>query len=356
MAKALAADAVIFGAVGGPKWDERALSTSGRKRGCCACARTSACSPICGRRSGIRALADASSLKRDLVDGLDILIVRELTGGVYFGEPNAINDLGNGQKRGVDTQVYDTFEIERIARVAFDLARTRRNKVLLGRQAQRHEDRRAVARGGDAGARPSTPTSSSSTCWPTTARMQLVRAPSSTTSSSPTICSATCCPTSRRCSPARSACCRRRRSARRDADRRRQALYEPVHGSAPDIAGKGIANPIAMMRCRFAMALRYSFDLGGRRRPHREGGEGACSTRASAPPTSRRRARRGSRPARWATRCCASSTSSRRRDRTGADLRSAPTRGASSGRGGSEIPPLASYQSNVTSLSAPARS
>ena len=75
------------------------------------------------------ALADASSLKRELVEGLDIMILRELTGGVYFGEPKTITDLGNGQKRAVDTQVYDTYEIERIARVAFELARKRRNKV-----------------------------------------------------------------------------------------------------------------------------------------------------------------------------------------------------------------------------------
>ena len=75
------------------------------------------------------ALADASSLKREAVEGLDIVIVRELTGGVYFGEPKTITDLGNGQKRAIDTQVYDTYEIERIARVAFDLARKRSNKV-----------------------------------------------------------------------------------------------------------------------------------------------------------------------------------------------------------------------------------
>ncbi len=67
------------------------------------------------------ALADASSLKRELVEGLDIMILRELTGGVYFGEPKTITDLGNGQKRAIDTQVYDTYEIERIGRVAFEL-------------------------------------------------------------------------------------------------------------------------------------------------------------------------------------------------------------------------------------------
>src|SRR5207247_4339752 len=75
------------------------------------------------------ALAESSSLKREVVEGLDIMIVRELTGGVYFGEPKTISDLGNGQKRAIDTQVYDTYEIERIARVAFDLARKRRNKL-----------------------------------------------------------------------------------------------------------------------------------------------------------------------------------------------------------------------------------
>src|SRR4029450_919221 len=75
------------------------------------------------------ALADSSSLRRDVVEGLDILIVRELTGGGYFGEPKEIIDLGNAQKRGIDTQVYDTFEIERISGVAFELARTRKNHV-----------------------------------------------------------------------------------------------------------------------------------------------------------------------------------------------------------------------------------
>ena len=104
-------------------------TTSAPRRRCCGCARSSASSPISARRSVYPALADASSLKRELVEGLDILILRELTGGVYFGEPKEIRDLGNGQKRAIDTQVYDTFEIERIARVAFELARTRRNKV-----------------------------------------------------------------------------------------------------------------------------------------------------------------------------------------------------------------------------------
>ena len=128
MEKALAADAVMLGAVGGPKWDgvpydqrpEAGLLRLRKDLELFANLRPAICYP---------ALADASSLKRELVEGLDIMIVRELTGGVYFGEPKTITDLGNGQKRAIDTQVYDTYEIERIAAVAFELARKRRNLV-----------------------------------------------------------------------------------------------------------------------------------------------------------------------------------------------------------------------------------
>ena len=128
MRRASAADAVMLGAVGGPKWDgvpydqrpEAGLLRLRKDLELFANLRPAICYP---------ALADASSLKRDRVDGLDIMIVRELTGGVYFGEPKEIKDLGNGQKRAVDTQVYETYEIERIAAVAFELARLRRNQV-----------------------------------------------------------------------------------------------------------------------------------------------------------------------------------------------------------------------------------
>ena len=147
MAKAMASDAVLFGAVGGPKWDkvpyevrpEAGLLRLRKDLGLFANLRPAICYP---------ALADASSLKREVVEGLDILIVRELTGGVYFGEPKTITDLGNGQKRGIDTQVYETYEIERIARVAFDLAQHAAQQGVLRREAQRDEDRRAVERGG----------------------------------------------------------------------------------------------------------------------------------------------------------------------------------------------------------------
>src|SRR6266702_3752779 len=128
MAKAKAADAILFGAVGGPKWDgvpydvrpEAGLLRLRKELGLFANIRPAICYP---------ALADSSSLKREVVDGLDIIILRELTGGLYFGEPKTIIDLGNGQKRAIDTQVYDTYEIERIARVGFELARKRRNKL-----------------------------------------------------------------------------------------------------------------------------------------------------------------------------------------------------------------------------------
>src|SRR6516162_3440167 len=113
MAKAHGSDAVIFGAVGGPKWDkvaydvrpEAGLLRLRKELGLFANIRPAICYP---------ALADASSLKREVVDGLDIIILRELTGGVYFGEPKTITDLGNGQKRAIDTQVYDTYEIEMV--------------------------------------------------------------------------------------------------------------------------------------------------------------------------------------------------------------------------------------------------
>ena len=128
MDKADAADAVIFGAVGGPKWDsvpyevrpEAGLLRLRKDLQLFANLRPAICYP---------ALADASSLKPEVVEGLDILILRELTGGVYFGEPKEIVTLENGEKRAVDTQLYTTHEIERIARAAFELARARNNKV-----------------------------------------------------------------------------------------------------------------------------------------------------------------------------------------------------------------------------------
>ena len=259
MEKALAADAVLFGAVGGPKWDdvpydvrpEAGLLRLRKDLKLFANLRPAICYP---------ALANASSLKAELVEGLDILIVRELTGGVYFGEPKEIIDLGNGQKRGIDTQVYDTYEIERIAGVAFELARTRGNRVcsmekrnvmksgVLWNQVvtethkRNYSDVKLEHMLADAGG------------------MQLVRAPKQfdvivtdnlfgdmlSDVAAMLTGSLGMLPSASLGAP--------------DVKGQRKALYEPVHGSAPDIAGKGIANPIAMI-ASFAMCLRYSFNM-----------------------------------------------------------------------------------------------
>src|SRR5271163_2606418 len=261
MAKAHAADAVIFGAVGGPKWDkvpfearpEAGLLRLRKDLGLFANIRPAIVYP---------ALAEASSLKRDAVEGLDIIILRELTGGVYFGEPKTITDLGNGQKRAIDTQVYDTYEIERIARIGFELARKRRNKVtsmekrnvmktgVLWHEVvddlhkREYKDVQLEHMLADAGG------------------MQLVRWPKQfdvivTDNLFGDMLSDVAAMLTGSLGMLPSA-------SLGDVDPKtgkRKALYEPVHGSAPDIAGTGAANPIAMIGS-FAMALRYSFGLG----------------------------------------------------------------------------------------------
>src|SRR5262244_3496921 len=259
MAKAHAADAVIFGAVGGPKWDnvpydvrpEAGLLRLRKDLGLFANIRPAICYP---------ALADSSSLKREVVEGLDIIILRELTGGVYFGEPKTITDLGNGQKRAIDTQVYDTYEIERIGRVACELARKRRNKVtsmekrnvmktgvlwnevMTQMHAREFKDVQLEHMLADAGG------------------MQLVRWPKQfdvivTDNLFGDVLSDIAATLTGSLGMLPSA-------SLGEADaktKKRKALYEPVHGSAPDIAGQGVANPIAMI-ASFAMALRYSLN------------------------------------------------------------------------------------------------
>src|SRR6478609_3875331 len=261
MAKALASDAVLFGAVGGPKWDqvpyevrpEAGLLRLRKDLKLFANLRPAICYP---------ALADASSLKPELVEGLDILIVRELTGGVYFGEPKTITDLGNGQKRAIDTQVYDTYEIERIARVAFDLARKRRNKltsmekrnvmksgvlwneVVTQVHAREYRDVTLEHQLADSGG------------------MMLVKAPKQfdvivTDNLFGDMLSDIAAMLTGSLGMLPSA-------SLGEVDvktKKRRSLFEPVHGSAPDITGKGLANPIAMISS-FGMALRYSFDMG----------------------------------------------------------------------------------------------
>src|SRR5579885_3125181 len=254
------ADAVLFGAVGGPKWDgvpyevrpEAGLLRLRKDLQLFANLRPAICYP---------ALADASSLKREIVEGLDIMIVRELTGGVYFGEPKEIIDLGNGQKRGIDTQVYDTYEIERIARVAFDLARKRRNKVTSS-------EKRNVMKSGvlwnevvTALHKREYPDVTLEHQLADALGMQLVRKPKQfdvivTDNLFGDMLSDVAAMLTGSLGMLPSASL----GEVNPKTGKRKALYEPVHGSAPDIAGKGLANPIAMIGS-FGMALRYSFGL-----------------------------------------------------------------------------------------------
>ena len=261
VAKAKAADAVLFGAVGGPQWDkvpyavrpEAGLLRLRKDLGLFANLRPAICYP---------ALADASSLKRELVEGLDIMIVRELTGGVYFGEPKEIVTLEDGQKRAVDTQIYTTSEIERIAKVAFDLARKRGNKV-------HSAEKRNVMKTGVLWNEVVTATHKSYAPEVTlehiladNCAMQLVRNPKQfdvivTDNLFGDVLSdeAAMCTGSLGMLPSASLGAPDAKSGKR------LALYEPVHGSAPDISGKGLANPIATI-ASFGMALRYSCDMG----------------------------------------------------------------------------------------------
>ncbi|NVN05818.1 3-isopropylmalate dehydrogenase [Asaia spathodeae] len=256
VALAKEADAVLFGSVGDPKWSH--VSFDKRPE-----------AAILGLRQELELFAnlrpaqvfaplvDASSLKPELVAGLDIMIVRETVGGIYFGEPRGIETLADGSQRGINTEVYTTSEIERVARVAFELARLRGNHVcsvekcnvmesgLLWKQVVTalHEREYSDVK--------------LSHMLADNCAMQLVRNPkqfdvivtgnlfgdllsdlaSMLTGSLGMLPSATLGPV--------------------QESGKRHALYEPIHGSAPDIAGQGIANPLAQI-LSFAMLLRYS--------------------------------------------------------------------------------------------------
>jgi len=259
VAKAAKADATILGAVGGPKWDgvayeirpEAGLLRLRKDLDLFANLRPAICYP---------ALADASSLKRELVEGLDIMIVRELTGGTYFGEPKEITELGDGQKRAVDTTVYTTGEIERIIRVACDLARKRGKKV---HSSEKHNVMKTGVLWREVADRIFCEEYADLDCNHILAdncAMQLVRNPKQfdvlvTDNLFGDMLSDEAAMMTGSLGMLPSA------SLGAEENGRRKALYEPVHGSAPDIAGKGLANPIATI-ASFAMSLRYSFDMG----------------------------------------------------------------------------------------------
>jgi 3-isopropylmalate dehydrogenase len=205
------------------------------------------------------ALADASALKRNLVAGLDLMIVRELTGGIYFGDPRGIETMPDGRRRGINTEVYTEAEIERVVRVGFDLARRRQHRLTEVDKANVMESGvlwREVARRVHA----DYPDVELSFMYADNCAMQLVRQPKQfdvivTSNLFGDILSdcAAMLTGSLGMLPSASL-------GAPDATGRRKSLYEPVHGSAPDIAGKGVANPLACV-LSFAMMLRYSFDM-----------------------------------------------------------------------------------------------
>ena len=257
--KALESEAVILGAVGGPKWDdiefskkpERALLKLRKELKLFANLRPAIC---------FKQLVDASTLKPEIVSGLDIMIVRELTGGIYFGEPRGIKPIDNGERKGINTHTYTTSEIERVARVAFDLARKRKNKVTSCEKSNVMEAGLLWKEEVQALHDKEYSDVELSHMLADNCAMQLLRYPkqfdvivtdnlfgdmlsdqaSMLTGSLGLLPSASL------------------GAKNKDGDMR--AMYEPIHGSAPDIAGKGMANPIATI-LSFAMALRYSLDL-----------------------------------------------------------------------------------------------
>jgi 3-isopropylmalate dehydrogenase len=258
MAQAMDADAVLLGAVGGPKWDDLPFEKK-PERGLLRLRKDMELFANLRPALVFDALVDASTLKPDLVRGLDLMIVRELTGGVYFGSPRGIETLPDGSRRGVNTQVYTTAEIVRVARVAFELARKRNRKLCSVEKANvmesgvlwREEVTKLHAEYKDV---------ELSHMYADNCAMQLVRYPKQfdvivtdnlfgdllSDCAAMLTGSIGMLPSASLGAP--------------DATGRRKALYEPVHGAAPDIAGKDLANPLAAL-LSFSMMLRYSFDL-----------------------------------------------------------------------------------------------
>ena len=257
--KALESAVIMLGAVGGPKWEsvefskkpERALLKLRKELKLFANLRPAIC---------FKQLVDASTLKPEIISGLDIMIVRELTGGVYFGEPRGIKPIENGERKGVNTHTYTSSEIIRVARIAFDLARKRSNKVVSCEKSNVMEAGQLWREEVQALHDKDYKDVNLSHMLADNCAMQLVRNPkqfdviltdnlfgdmlsdeaSMLTGSLGLLPSASL--------------------GAKDKDGETRAMYEPIHGSAPDIAGKGIANPIASV-LSFAMALKYSLDL-----------------------------------------------------------------------------------------------
>jgi 3-isopropylmalate dehydrogenase len=252
LALALASDAVLMGAVGGPQWVDQPYNI----RPEAGLLKLRAAMNVYANLRPARcfaALADASSLKRIFVEDLDILFVRELTGGVYFGEPRGVETLADGQRRGVNTHVYTTSEIHRVARIAFDLARTRKGEVVSAEKSNVMEAgllwREEVQALRDA----EYPDIRLTHMLADNMAMQLVKNPKQfdlilTDNLFGDMLSDEAAMLTGSLGMLPSAAI---------GDAGKPGLYEPIHGSAPDIAGRGVANPTASI-LSFAMALRYS--------------------------------------------------------------------------------------------------
>jgi len=260
MARAMAADAVLLGAVGGPQWDNLDFSLK-PERGLLRLRKEMALFANLRPAQVFDALVEASTLKESVVKGLDIMIVRELTGGVYFGEPRGIEVLSNTERRGVNTQVYTTSEIRRVAAVAFDLARKRGKKVHSVEKANVMESGLLWREDVTALHKEQFSDVELHHMYADNCAMQLVRNPRQfdvivTDNLFGDMLSD--------CAAMLTGSLGMLPSASLGADLgggRRHAMYEPVHGSAPDIAGQDKANPLACI-LSYSMLLRYSFDLG----------------------------------------------------------------------------------------------
>ena len=257
--KALESEAVILGAVGGPKWDnldfskkpERALLKLRKELKLFANLRPAIC---------FKQLVEASSLKPEIVSGLDIMIVRELTGGIYFGEPRGIKPIDNGERKGVNTHTYTSSEIARVARVAFDLAKKRNNKVTSCEKSNVMEAGQLWKEEVAEIHKNEFKEVKLEHMLADNCAMQLLRNPKQfdvivTDNLFGDILSdeAAMLTGSLGLLPSASL-------GAKDKNGKMRSMYEPVHGSAPDIAGKNLANPIATI-LSFSMALRYSLNL-----------------------------------------------------------------------------------------------
>ena len=257
--KSLECQAVILGACGGPKWDnlefskkpERALLKLRKELKLFANLRPAIC---------FKQLVDSSTLKPEIVSGLDIMIVRELIGGIYFGEPRGIKPIENGERKGINTHSYTSNEIQRIARVAFELAKKRNNKVTSCEKSNVMESGMLWREEVQSIQEKEFSEVKLNHMLADNCAMQLLRNPkqfdvilADNLFGDMLSDEAAMLTGSLGLLPSASLGAKNKNGQIR-------SLYEPVHGSAPDIAGKGLANPIATI-LSFAMALKYSLNL-----------------------------------------------------------------------------------------------